>query len=83
VTSNPGTGPPEKLRAARACQRVIGRELRQIYDDVVHEPVPNELLELLRGIDAAPPHAAPREVSSETRNLAAADERQLSNGPGR
>jgi hypothetical protein len=45
---------PERLKAARACQRVIGRELRLMYDEIVGEQVPNELLELLHRIDAAP-----------------------------
>lgn len=41
----------EKNRAIRTRQRAIGRELRRMYDDVVKEPVPNELLDLLRKID--------------------------------
>ena len=43
----------EKIAAARARQRAIGRELRRMYDDVVQEPVPEDFLELLRKIDAA------------------------------
>ncbi len=42
----------EKARAIRARQRVIGRELRRIYDTVAQEPVPDEFLDLLRRIDA-------------------------------
>ena len=42
----------EKARAIRARQRVIGRELRRIYDGVAQEPVPDEFLDLLRKIDA-------------------------------
>jgi hypothetical protein len=41
----------DKTRAVRARQRVIGRELRRIYDGVVNEPVPDEFLDLLRQID--------------------------------
>jgi hypothetical protein len=41
----------EKARAVRARQRVIGRELRRIYDGVVSEPVPDDFLDLLRRID--------------------------------
>jgi hypothetical protein len=41
----------EKMIAARARQRAIGRELRRIYDDVVQEPVPDDFLELLKKID--------------------------------
>jgi hypothetical protein len=33
----------EKTIAARARQRAIGRELRRIYDEVVQEPVPDDL----------------------------------------
>ena len=42
----------EKARAIRARQRVIGRELRRIYDGVAQEPVPDEFLDLLRKMDA-------------------------------
>src|SRR5271168_3074901 len=35
----------EKNRVVRARQRVIGRELRRIYDDVAREPVPDEFLD--------------------------------------
>ena len=42
----------EKARAIRARQRVIGRELRRIYDGVAQEPVPSEFLDLLRKMDA-------------------------------
>lgn len=41
----------EKMIAARARQRAIGRELRRMYDDVVQEPVPDDFLELLKKID--------------------------------
>ena len=41
----------EKARAIRARQRVIGRELRRIYDGVAQEPVPDEFLDLLRKMD--------------------------------
>jgi len=33
----------EKMIAARAMQRAIGRELRRMYDDVVQEPVPDDI----------------------------------------
>ncbi|MEI9996448.1 MAG: NepR family anti-sigma factor [Rhizomicrobium sp.] len=42
----------EKARAIRARQRVIGRELRRIYDGVAQEPVPDDFLELLRKMDS-------------------------------
>ncbi len=42
----------EKARAIRARQRVIGRELRRIYDAVAQEPVPDDFLDLLKKIDA-------------------------------
>ena len=42
----------EKARAIRARQRVIGRELRRMFDGVAQEPVPDEFLDLLRKIDA-------------------------------
>jgi len=42
----------EKARAIRARQRVIGRELRRIYDAVAQEPVPDDFLDLLRKMDS-------------------------------
>ena len=45
----------EKARAIRARQRVIGRELRRIYDGVAQEPVPDEFMDLLRKMDAQDP----------------------------
>jgi len=41
----------EKARAIRARQRVIGRELRRMYDGVAQEPVPEEFMDLLRRMD--------------------------------
>ncbi|MBV8978737.1 MAG: hypothetical protein JO261_09155 [Alphaproteobacteria bacterium] len=42
-----------KSRAIRARQRAIGRELRRMYDGVVSEAVPDDLLDLLRRMDEA------------------------------
>lgn len=41
----------ERARAIRARQRVIGRELRRMYDGVAQEPIPEEFLDLLRKMD--------------------------------
>ena len=41
----------EKARAIRARQRVIGRELRRMFDAVAQEPVPDDFLDLLRKMD--------------------------------
>lgn len=43
----------DKVIAARARQRAIGRELRRMFDDVVQEPIPSDFLDLLRKIDEA------------------------------
>jgi hypothetical protein len=37
---------------AQARQRAIGKELRRWYDNIVKEDVPDELLKLLRELDA-------------------------------
>lgn len=37
--------------AARARRRALASELRRMYDATVHEPVPEEFIELLRQID--------------------------------
>lgn len=44
-----GTAP---LDEARLRQRAIGVKLRQMFDDVVNEPVPDEFLEILRRGDS-------------------------------
>jgi hypothetical protein len=41
----------DKIIAARARQRAIGRELRRMFDDVVQEPIPTDFIDLLRQID--------------------------------
>jgi hypothetical protein len=41
----------EKARAIRARQRAIGRELRRMYDDIAQEPIPDDLVDLLKRID--------------------------------
>ena len=41
----------EKAIGARARQRVIGRELRRMYDEIVQEPVPDDFIALLKQID--------------------------------
>jgi len=42
---------PEAASELQARQRVIGLELRRMFDDVTKEPVPAELIELLSQID--------------------------------
>ena len=37
------------LDEARLRQQAIGVKLRQMFDEVVNEPVPDEFLEILRG----------------------------------
>ena len=51
IVSNEQNPNREKARAVRARQRVIGRELRRMYDGVAQEPIPDEFLDLLRKID--------------------------------
>lgn len=40
------------LDEARLRQQAIGVKLRQMFDEVVSEPVPDEFLEILRRADA-------------------------------
>lgn len=42
------------LDEARLRQRAIGVKLRQIFDEVVNEPVPEEFLDILRRADSKP-----------------------------
>jgi hypothetical protein len=42
---------PLALDEARLRQQAIGAQLRQMFEDVVNEPVPAEFLEILRRAD--------------------------------
>jgi len=46
---------PPALDEARLRQQAIGAKLRQMFDDVVNEPVPDEFLDILRRADARAP----------------------------
>ena len=43
------------LDEARLRQQAIGVKLRQMFDEVVNEPVPNEFLDILRRADDRDP----------------------------
>jgi hypothetical protein len=43
------------LDEVRLRQQAIGVKLRQIFDEVVNEPVPDQLLEILRRADERSP----------------------------
>ncbi len=45
--SDPPKSPPA-VDEARLRQQAIGAKLRQMFDDLVNEPVPEEFLEILR-----------------------------------
>lgn len=48
-----GDGPKTSQNGdARLRQQAIGVKLRQMFDDVVSEPVPDEFLDILRRADA-------------------------------
>ena len=48
----PHRKPPPSLEEARLRQQAIGVKLRQMFDEVVNEPIPEEFLEILRRADA-------------------------------
>ncbi|HUZ13449.1 MAG TPA: NepR family anti-sigma factor [Caulobacteraceae bacterium] len=52
--SPPGGGAPD-FDEARLRQQAIGVKLRQMFDEVVNEPVPDEFLEILRRADTPRP----------------------------
>ena len=43
---------PASLDEARLRQQAIGAKLRQMFDELVNEPVPEEFLDILRRADA-------------------------------
>ena len=42
---------PPALDEARLRQQAIGQKLRQMFDEVVNEPVPQDFLDILRRAD--------------------------------
>jgi hypothetical protein len=50
--------PSPALDEARLRQQAIGVKLRQIFDEVVSEPVPDEFLDILRRADGKPTEGA-------------------------
>jgi hypothetical protein len=48
---SPKRKPRASLDEARLRQQAIGVKLRQMFDEVVNEPVPDEFLEILRRAD--------------------------------
>jgi len=51
-SSNDGRRKSSTLDEARLRQQAIGVKLRQMFDEVVSEPVPDEFLEILRRADS-------------------------------
>ncbi|MDR3513119.1 MAG: NepR family anti-sigma factor [Caulobacteraceae bacterium] len=47
----PNRTTPPALDEARLRQQAIGQKLRQMFDEVVNEPVPRDFLEILRRAD--------------------------------
>ncbi len=48
-------GTPKNAAEMRLRQQAIGAGLRQIFEDVVNEAVPEEFLDILRTADSASP----------------------------
>ena len=67
---------PVDARVARRRQDAIGRRLRQMYDDVLNESVPNEFLSILGEADSKrpkPPGDGPEPVTSGASGSAVRD----------
>ena len=50
-TRGPEVGDSRQNEEIRSRQSGIGRRLRQMYDDVVNEPIPDDFADLLNQID--------------------------------
>ncbi len=48
---------PMNFGEAKLSQHAIGARLRQMFDQVVRDPVPDEFLEILRRADEKPPQS--------------------------
>ncbi len=53
--SPPSHTPGPSLDEARLRQQAIGVKLRQLFDEVVNEPVPDDFLDILRRADSNDP----------------------------
>jgi len=62
MTKSP-KGSPE-VEEARLRQQAIGARLRRLFDDIVSEPVPEDFLDILRGVE--PDAAADKPASDKT-----------------
>ena len=51
---------PGGIDEARLRQQAIGVKLRQMFDEVVNEPVPDEFLDILKRADARKPSGGER-----------------------
>jgi hypothetical protein len=51
--------PSPALDEARLRQQAIGVKLRQMFDEIVNEPVPDEFLDILRRADQRPDAETP------------------------
>ena len=60
----PRSDRPSPLDEARLRQQAIGAKLRQMFDEVVSEPVPDDFLEILKSADAREPDARGSEEGS-------------------
>ena len=49
----PPTDEEPSLEEARLRQQAIGVKLRQMFDNIVNEPVPDDFLEILRKADTS------------------------------
>lgn len=56
---NDANTPEAELEEARLRQQAIGVKLRQMFDEIINEPVPDEFLEILRRADGKPPASKP------------------------
>jgi len=65
MTKSPKGSPG--LDEARLRQQAIGARLRQLFDDVVSEPVPDDFLDILRN---AEPGEAPGDAAPTSRHAA-------------
>lgn len=52
--SQPRKPDADATRSQKVRQKRIGDQLRRLYDDVTHEPVPDEFMQLLEQADKSP-----------------------------
>jgi hypothetical protein len=58
---------PNTRLAFKAVRTAIGAELKRLYSGVLHEPIPDKICELAKGLDHSPKRVQTTEILEQER----------------